>query len=187
VVVAVAPLGERVTSTAKAPLLVPPDYRGLRLRAPTIPLFMQTLATLGARPEASPLADAQAAFAAGTLDGQEGPASTLAATRIGASGQRFVTRTGAFHDAMVFAMRGAVWAQWNEEIRGMLRETALDAARDAAPLTREDNALAKLGKQGVAVVRPTPAQRDALRAAVEPVWREWTAPIGAELVAAAVR
>jgi len=34
-------------------------------------------------------------------------------------------------------------------------------------------------------VRPTPAQRAALRAAVDRVWANWTASIGAELVAAA--
>jgi len=61
----------------------------------------------------------------------------------------------------------------------------LDAAREAGALAREDAAFGELVKQGVDVVRPTPAQRAALRAAVDRVWANWTASIGAELVAAA--
>ena len=40
----------------------------------------------------------------------------------------------------------------------------------------------RLGKQGVDVVRPTVAQRVALRTAAEPVWTKWTAAIGPDLV-----
>ena len=62
-------------------------------------------------------AQAQAAFAAGALDGQDAPPSTLAATRAAASGQKFVTRWGAFADQMVFAVRRATWDAWTEAQR----------------------------------------------------------------------
>ena len=80
------------------------------------------------------LADAQSLLAAGTLDGQEAAASTLAATRIAASGQKFVTRWGAFADVMVFAVRRSVWAKWSPEQQAAARATALEAARDAGAL-----------------------------------------------------
>ena len=185
VVLAVAPLGERVLATVKGAIESPADLAGLRLRVLLAPLVVETFSVLGARAEWMSLPNAQAAFAAGTLDGQEAPATTLAATRVGASGQRFVTRWGAFSDAMVFAVRGAVWAKWSAAQQGAARAAAQEAARDAAALSREDAALAELGKQGVTVVRLTSAQRAAFRAAAEPVWAKWTAPIGAELVAAA--
>jgi TRAP-type C4-dicarboxylate transport system substrate-binding protein len=185
VVLAVAPLGERVLATVKAAIESPADLAGLRLRVLLAPLVVETFSVLGARAEWMSLPNAQAAFAAGTLDGQEASATTLAATRIGASGQRFVTRWGAFSDAMVFAVRGAVWAQWSAPQRDAARAAAQEAARDAAPLSREDAALVELGKQGVTVVRLTSAQRAAFRAAAEPVWAKWATPIGADLVAAA--
>lgn len=185
VVIAVVPLGERVVATLRDGVRGPAELAGLRIRTVTIPLLTETMSTLGARPEWMPLPAAQAAFAAHTLDGQEGPASTLAAARVAASGLRNVTRWGAFADAMVFAVRQPIWAQWSADTQALARSAAVDAARDAAAIAREEAALAELGKQGVTVVRPTPAQRAAFRAAVEPVWTKWTAPIGAELVAAA--
>lgn len=185
VVVAVAPLGERVLATAKGPLAAPADVSGLHVRTVAQPLILETLAALGIRASAMGATDAQAAFASGTLDGQEGMATTLAATRITALGQRYVLRWGGQADAMVFAVRRAVWNGWDERLRERARSAAVEAAREAAAPTREDEALAALVKQGVTIVKPAPAQRAAFRAAVQPVWVKWTAALGTDLVQAA--
>ena len=63
------------------------------------------------------------------------PPSTLAATRIAAIGQKFVTRWGAFADVMVFAVRRATWDAWSEEQRTAVRSAAHDAAREADALS----------------------------------------------------
>jgi len=184
-IAAIAPLGDRVIATFSGGVTAPADLAGRVIRTVTIPVVLDTLATLGARPASMPLAEAQAQFAARALDGQEGPASTLAAARIAASGLKFVTRWGAFADVMLFAVRASLWSGWTPAQQAAARAAAADAAREAGALSREEAAFAELGKQGVDVVRPTGAQRAAFRAAAEPVWSKWTAPMGAELVAAA--
>jgi TRAP-type C4-dicarboxylate transport system substrate-binding protein len=185
VVLAAAPLGDRVVATMKGAVRSPAEMSGLRIRVMANLLVIETFATLGARPAAMGSADAQAALLAGTLDGQEAAASTLAATRIAAVGQRYVTRWGGFADVMVFAVRRATWDAWNEGQRAAVRSAATEAAKEAAALTREDTALAELTKQGVTIVRLSAAQRAAFRVAVQPLWDKWTPPIGAELVRAA--
>jgi TRAP-type C4-dicarboxylate transport system substrate-binding protein len=185
VVVAIAPLGERAIATFDAGVTTPAMLAGRTIRTATIPIVMDTLATLGARPASMSLADAQAAFAARSLDGQEGPASTLAAARSAASGLKVVTRWGAFADAMVFAVRQSVWSRWTDAQRTAAQAAAVAAIAEAGALAREDAAFAELGRQGADVVRPTATQRAAWRAKVEPVWAKWTGPIGADLVAAA--
>jgi TRAP-type C4-dicarboxylate transport system substrate-binding protein len=185
IILAVAPLGDRVLATMKAAVRAPGEMAGLRVRVLPNPLVIDMFATLGARPMAMGLADAQAAFVAGTLDGQEAAPSALAATRIAAVGQKFVTRWGAFADAMVFAVRRTTWDAWNEAQRTVVRNAANEAAREAAALAREEAALTELTKQGVTIVRLSAAQRMAFRAAVQPVWDKWTTPIGADLVRAA--
>ncbi|MFO1412526.1 MAG: TRAP transporter substrate-binding protein DctP [Burkholderiales bacterium] len=185
IVVGIAPLGERVLATTKGPLATPAEVAGLRVRAVAQPLVIETLAALGLRPASMSAADAQAAFASGALDGQDAPATTLAATRITALGQRYVLRWGAQADVMVFAVRRAVWNGWDEKLRERARSAAADAAREANALAREDEALAALQKQGITIVQPAPAQRAAFRAAVQPVWTKWTSAVGAELVQAA--
>jgi TRAP-type C4-dicarboxylate transport system substrate-binding protein len=185
VVLAIVPLGDRVLATVKSAVRTPADVSGLRLRVVANQLVIETLATLGASPQSMSFADAQAGLAGGTLDGQEAPASTLAATRIAASGQKFVTRWGAFNDVLVFAVRRALWDGWTDAQRSLVRTAAVDAARDARAQAREEAALAELTKQGVTLVRLTTAQHEALRAAVLPVWTKWSGMIGAGIVQAA--
>jgi TRAP-type C4-dicarboxylate transport system substrate-binding protein len=181
----VAPLGDRVVATSKGPVEKPADVAGLRIRTSALGLMTDTLVTLGAKPAAMPFAEAQAAFRAGTLDGQEAAASTLAATRIATVGQKVVTRWGAFNDVMLFVVRRDVWARLNEAQRTMMQAAAVAAATEADALAREEAALAELTKQGVTIVRLSPAQRNAFRKAVEDVWVKWTPMIGPDLVHAA--
>jgi TRAP-type C4-dicarboxylate transport system substrate-binding protein len=185
VVLAIAPLGDRVVATMKGAVRAPAEMIGLRLRIMPNPLVVDTFAELGARPMAMGFADAQAAFMAGTLDGQEATPSTLAATRIAAVGQKFATRWGGFSDVMVFAVRRTLWDAWNDAQRAVVRNAANETAREATALAREETALAELTKQGVTIVRLSPTQRAAFRAAVQPVWDKWTGPIGVDLVRAA--
>lgn len=185
IVLAVAPLGERVVATTRNAVRVPAEVAGLRLRVPANPLLIETYATLGARPESMDFAQAQAAFASGALDGQDAPPSTLAATRAAASGQKSVTRWGAFTDQMVFAVRRPTWDAWTDAQRAIVRAAASEAARESAAPAREDAALADLTRQGVTIVQLTVAQRAALRASAQPVWSRWAGTMGADLVGAA--
>lgn len=186
VLVAVAPLGERVLSTVRDAVTAPEQATGLRIRSSTNPLVIDTFGALGIRTEAMSLRDARAAFAGGALDGQEAMPSTLAATRIGSTRQKFVTRWGAFADVMVFAVRREIWDRWSGETRQRARAAAQDAAREAGALAREEQALGELNKQGITIALLAPVQRAAFRAAVQSVWDRWTPVIGADIVAAAV-
>lgn len=187
VLLAVAPLGERIVATGKGTLRAPPDMTGLRIRVPGNPLVQETYAALGARPESMDFAQAQAALAAGTLDGQDAPASTLATARIAAGGLRYVTRWGAFGDLMVFAVRRTAWDVWPVAQRDAVRMAAVAAAREAAAPAREEAALADLTRQGVTIIELTPTQRGAFRAAVAPVTLRWAQTMGMDLAAAAER
>ena len=105
VLVALAPLGHREVATTTRAIRGPADVKGLRLRTSPSPMLPDVLLALGAFPQAMPFAEAQAAFAKGALDGQEGSPTALAAARAVASGQRHLTQWGAIGDAMVFAVR----------------------------------------------------------------------------------
>lgn len=185
IVLAVAPAGDRVLTTAKNPVRTPAEAAGIRLRVTGVPLAIDTFAALSMQPRSLDFVAAQAAFGAGTLDGQDAMPSALAAQRITATGQRVITRWGALSDAMIFAVRKPVWDAWSDAQRVLVRGAAEKAAREVLALTQEDAALAALVKQGVTVVTLAPAQRAAFRAAVQNVWAKWTPAIGPDLVAAA--
>ena len=148
----------------------------MRLRVAPLPLLRDLVLALEAAPQAMGFADAQAAFANGTLDGQEAMPTVLAATRINASGQRHVVDWRAVADVMVFAVRNEVWQRWPEATRATVRAAAGEAAREAAALAREEAALKQLAQSGVAVVRTTAGRSrgvpGARRALVDARWRE---------------
>ncbi len=185
IVLAVAAAGDRVLATTKNPVRTPAEAVGLKLRVTGVPLAIDTWARLGALPQSLDFAAAQAALAAGTLDGQEALPTALAAQRITATGQRIVTRGGGLSDAMIFAVRKPVWDAWNDAQRQQVRAAAMQAAREAQAPAREDAALAELVKQGVTLVTLAPAQRAVFRTTVQPVWDKWTSAIGPDIVAAA--
>ena len=179
---AIAPLGERVLATTRAPVEQPADAHGLRVRVMSLRSVIDFYVGIGALPQAMGFALAQTAFAAGTLDGQDAMPTTLVATRAYASGQKFVTRWGAFADVMVFAVRKASWDAWPEDRRVLVRGAAEQAAREADALSREEAALVQLTKEGVTIVRLSPLQRAALREAAQPAIAAWTNAVGADLV-----
>jgi TRAP-type transport system periplasmic protein len=185
VALASAPLGERVLATVKGSIETPAACAGLRVRVLPLRGVADVYRALGAQPLTMAFAQAQAAFAAGELDGQDAQPSALVATRADASGQKFVTRWGAFADVMIFAVRKATWEAWPEERRALVRSAAEQAAREARAPAREDAALAELTQQGVTIVRLSEVQRAALRDAAQPAIAAWTTAVGADLVALA--
>lgn len=182
---AIAPLGEHVLATAKAPIATPSAGSGLRVRVQPLRQVIDVYAALGALPQAMGFAQAQAALAAGTLDGQDAMPTTLVATRAYASGQKFVTRWGAFADVMVFAVRKGAWDSWTEGQRALVRGTAERAAREADAPALEDAALAQLTKDGVTIVRLSPSQRAAFVGATQPAIAAWVNAVGADLASTA--
>ena len=182
---AIAPLGEHVLATAKAPVATPAASSGLRLRVMPLRPVIDVYIALGALPQAMGFAQAQAALAAGTLDGQDAMPTTLAATRAYASGHKFVTRWGAFADVMVFAVRKAAWDSWTEDRRALVRGAAERVAREVNALAQEEVALLQLTKDGITIVRLSSSQRAAFVDAAQPAIAAWSNAVGADLAASA--
>jgi len=187
VLVALAPLGHRVVATTSRPIRSPADLAGLRLRIAPVPLVQDALAALGAAPQAMPYAQAQAAFAGGTLDGQVALPTAIAASRASAFGPQHLSDWGAIADVMVFAARGSVWDAWSIAQRESAVRAAEAAIRETDALGREAGALEALARRGVAVLRLTPAGHAAFRAAVGDVPAKWRDAIGHEIVEIAER
>ena len=184
VLVALGPLGYREIATSSRPVRSPQDLKGLRLRAAPSPLLHDLLLALGAVPQAMSFREAQAALASGALDGQEGSPSSLAMSRGAPAGHRpaYLTDWGAVADAMVFAVRKPAWDAWSEEQRVRVREAAQRTITETDALARDAAAIAALGRNGVALVRITPAGHAAFREAAAQVDARWRDAVGRELV-----
>jgi TRAP-type C4-dicarboxylate transport system substrate-binding protein len=186
---ALAPLGHRAIAARAKAVRSPDDLRGLRMRIAGTRYLVDFYAALGAQPHAMSLADAAAAFRAGTLDAQEGPVAAMVAARVDALGLRHVTLWGAVAELAVFAVNRAVWEAWTAEVREQVGNAARDAAGELAQLAlnEEQTALATLKGRDADLLRLTASGSAAFAAAARPTYDKWAAVAGAELVRAAER
>jgi TRAP-type C4-dicarboxylate transport system substrate-binding protein len=85
----------------------------------------------------------------------------------------------------MFAANRQAWNAWSAADRELVRQAARDAAVDAVALRMRqggDAALGEAARQGATVTRLTDAGKQAFRNATRPVYDQWAALIGGDLV-----
>lgn len=180
--------GYREISNSKHPIKTPADLKGMKIRVVGSPLFLDTFTALGANPTQMSWADAQPAMASGAVDGQENPISVYMAAKLQSVGQKHMTMWGYINDPLIFVVNKDVWASWTPADQAIVKQAALDAAKEEIAIARKglveaDKPLLKdLAGLGVTVTTPNAAEREAFVKATRPVFDKWKNQIGAPLV-----
>lgn len=180
--------GFREISNSRQPIKSPADLKGMKIRVVGSPLYLETFSALGANPTQMSWADAQPAMASGAVDGQENPLSVYTAAQLQTLGQKYLTLWGYVADPLIFVVNKRIWASWTPEDQQIVRQAAIDAAREQIAIARQgmieaDQPLARaLGESGVTVTRLSAAERDAFVQATRPVYEKWKQQIGPALV-----
>lgn len=180
--------GYREISNSKHPIKTPADLKGMKIRVVGSPLFLDTFTALGANPTQMSWADAQPAMASGAVDGQENPVSVYMAAKLQSVGQKYMTMWGYMNDPLIFVVNKDIWNSWSKEDQAIVRQAALDAAKEEIAIARKglveaDKPLLKdLAALGVTVTTPNAAEREAFVKATRPVYDKWKSQIGAPLV-----
>ena len=180
--------GYREISNSKHPIKTPADLKGMKIRVVGSPLFLDTFTALGANPTQMSWADAQPAMASGAVDGQENPVSVYMAAKLQSVGQKHLTLWGYINDPLIFVVNKDIWASWTKEDQDIVRQAAVDAAKEQIVIARKgmieaDKPLLKdLAANGVTVTQLTPAEREAFVKATRPVYDKWKQQVGTDLV-----
>jgi TRAP-type transport system periplasmic protein len=187
VALAMASLGHRELALRSRAVKAPNDLAGLKVRVLTPPVLTALYGALGAQPQTMPYAQAQAALAAGTLDGQDGSPATFVGARLDALGLKWVLEWGAVAEIAVFAVNRARWNALNDAQQALLRDSAKESARELDGLVRKENDSAReaLRKGGMTVIRLTPTGRAAFVAATRGLYDTRAADAGVLLARAA--
>jgi TRAP-type transport system periplasmic protein len=173
--------GFRQLSNSKRIITSPDALKGMKIRVVGSPLFIDTFTALGANPTQMSWADAQPALASGAVDGQENPLSNFIGAKMQNLGQKFVTRWNYMNDPLVFVANKGVWASWTPADQAIVKQAALDAAKQQIAIARTPLA-EKVVALGVGVSELTPAQTAEFAKVTRPVYDKWKARIGKELV-----
>ncbi len=118
----------RVVTNSKHPVGAPADYRGLRLRVPNNPLWVEFFRALGAAPTPIPFGEVYRALKDHVVDGQENPLSIVMDAKF-YEVQKYLSCTEHIADAWVLGINGEKWDK--------LPESAKKAIDDAAAQARE--------------------------------------------------
>jgi tripartite ATP-independent transporter DctP family solute receptor len=176
--------GFREVSNSRRAIVSPDDIKGLKIRVVGSPLFNDIFTALGANPTQMSWADAQTALASIAEDGQENPLAVYYSAKLPGIGQKYLTLWHYIADPLIFVVNKEVWAQWTPADREIVREAALQAARENIESVRQGDAslLKQIESAGTTVTTLSDAQRKPFVQATRAVYEKWSKTIGADLV-----
>jgi len=181
---AVGETGYRQLSNSKQPVRKPDDMKGLKIRTVASPMYQEIMTGMGVNPTAMSWADAQPALASRAVDGQENPLEVFVAAKIHTLGQKYVIKWNYSNDILLFAIAAPIWQSWTPQDQKIVREAAIDAAREQTRLVRDMFAkdVDVVRGLGVDVHVPTPPEMEQWQIACRRPYARWKAQIGAPLV-----
>lgn len=181
---AVGETGYRQLSNSKRPVRRPDDLKGLKIRVVASPMYQEIMTGMGANPTAMSWADAQPALASGAVDGQENPLEVFVAAKIHTLGQKHVLKWNYSNDILLFAIANPIWQSWTPADQKIVREAAIDAARQQTQLVRDMFAkdVDVVKALGVDVVVPTPAEMEQWQIACRRPYARWKAQVNPQLI-----
>ena len=117
--------GQRHFTTRNKPINRPEDLKDMKIRVPEVPLFLDMIRSVGARPTPMPLAEVYLALQTGVIDGQENPLSTINGAKL-QEVQKFIALTGHVISGLWPIANTGTWAKLSEEhktliLQGLMR------------------------------------------------------------------
>ena len=182
--------GFREVTNSKRPVRKPEDMEGLKLRVPGTPIFIETFRALGANPMAINWGEALTAFQQRTVDGQENPIVSMLIPYKLWEVHEHVTLWHYAIDPLLLGVNKETWSSFTPQDQEIITKAAQEAMawnKQAARKGLEDSteAIEFLKSKGMQVVTLTPAEVEAFKAKVKPVYEKWAKEIGPELVESA--
>ncbi|MBL6458592.1 sialic acid TRAP transporter substrate-binding protein SiaP [Belnapia sp. T6] len=128
--------GTRHLTTRDRPVRQPEDLKGLKIRVPEAPLFLDMMRTLGAAPTPMSLGEVYLSLQTGVIDGQENPLPTIAANKF-MEVQKYVNLTGHILVPLVPVLSEQSWTALPPADRELLIAALAEGGALGGQLTRE--------------------------------------------------
>lgn len=162
------------------PIIVPADMKGVKIRVPESPIFVDTFQALGANPTPVAFAETYTAIQQGTVDGLELPVPSVYASRYYEI-CKYYSMTRHFFNAIAMCVSRSLYESMNED----LRQVFIRAAREAGIAQRKilhanaQRQLAEMAKEGLDI--NDNIDFDAMQQTVRPIYEKYRSVIGEEL------
>jgi TRAP-type transport system periplasmic protein len=160
--------GLRHFTTSSVPLRTPDDARGLRLRVPQVPLYLDMVKALGATPTPMTLSEVYASLKSGATDGQENPLPTIFNNKF-YEVQKYLNLTGHVMLALMPLTNSKLWSSLASQDKVLFKEALEEGGRISDQITRrqEDELQLLLKSKGMQIIE---SNRELFRRSMETVY-----------------
>jgi C4-dicarboxylate-binding protein DctP len=170
--------------SANKKLVDPADYKGLKFRIQSSKVLEAQFRTLGAIPQVMAFSEVYQALQTGVVDGQENTWSNIYTQKMNEV-QKYMTVTNHGYIGYVVVVNKKFWDGLPPDIRDELTKAMKEATEYGNGASAQDNeealeAIKKAGKSEIITL--TPAQDEAMRKAMMPVYKDVASRVGQPLI-----
>jgi TRAP-type transport system periplasmic protein len=147
--------GARHLTTRNKPIKTPADLKGMLVRAPDQPIYLEAVRAMGATPTPVAFSDLYMALKQGVVDGQENPIPTIYTYKY-YEAQKYLMLTGHMLRVNVIGADASWYNKLSSDLKTIIGK-ALDEAvklNNQLTLKQEKDMLEELKKLGMEVVQP---------------------------------
>lgn len=176
--------GYRQVSNNVRAIKTPADLKGVKIRVPGTPLYMEVFKTLGADPQVMSGSELFTGLQQGAVDGQENPEDLILSQRI-AEVQEYLTLWNYSYDALMMSCNKKLWDSLSDEDKEAFSTLAAEAMNKQKERARQDrkDCIPELEKM-LEIAYLTDDELAAFKEAVKPVYDNWMKTITPEVLAA---
>lgn len=170
--------------SANKKLIAPADYQGVKFRIQSSRVLQAQFKALGALPQVMAFSEVYQALQTGVVDGQENTWSNIYTQKMHEV-QKYITETNHGYIGYVVIVNKKFWDDLPADIRDQLSKAMKEATAfsNAQSQKENDDALAEIKKSGKSeIIKLTPEQDEAMRKAMEPVYKDAASRVGQSLI-----
>jgi C4-dicarboxylate-binding protein DctP len=170
--------------SANKKLVTPADYQGVKFRIQSSRVLQAQFKALGSLPQVMAFSEVYQALQTGVVDGQENTWSNIYTQKMHEV-QKYITETNHGYIGYVVIVNKKFWDDLPADIRDQLTKAMKEATEfgNAQSQKENDDALAEIKKSGKSeIIKLTAEQNEAMRKAMEPVYKDAASRIGQPLI-----
>jgi C4-dicarboxylate-binding protein DctP len=170
--------------SANKKLITPADYQGVKFRIQSSRVLQAQFKSLGSLPQVMAFSEVYQALQTGVVDGQENTWSNIYTQKMHEV-QKYITETNHGYIGYVVIVNKKFWDDLPADIRDQLSKAMKEATdfNNAQSQKENDDAFAEIKKSGKSeIIKLTPEQDEAMRKAMEPVYKDAASRVGQPLI-----
>ncbi len=151
---------------------MPEDMEGMKIRTVVADLPQELVRSLGASPTPIPWPELFTSFQTGVVEGSKNGITDIMSMKFPEAGLKYVTLDGHAYMGALWYMNNEVFTSMPEELRRVVVDgfEALQQATFASPKRKSIQAYADFASAGGELYVPSPEEKEAFKAAAEPVY-----------------